>query len=267
MGQSVSRPGKRGEDCQPTPRTSPTRGCPRAGGSRRAALGAPAAGRPSVGPAGAATSAPEAVGVSMGGGHREAGPARHQWEDRTEWEGWGLWEGAAQGNGTQEACASWCKGDWRALRGRGLREEPLAGSGVDRRAPVGVLSGGTRDIRIHLRIQLAEGRARPAEQTQLQARQQRQGQEPVGDLKRGTRWGRAVGPFPSRLDLEPGLPRPCPSGPSHSPWGSRAVGTPGNRERPAVAETPPATEAARPRASPAATSPQSLPPPGLTPPD
>jgi hypothetical protein len=42
---------------------------------------------------------------------------------------------------------------------------------------------------IHLCVQLAQGRAWPAKQTQLQARQQRQGQEPVRDLRQGTGWG------------------------------------------------------------------------------
>ena len=40
----------------------PTRGCPCAAGSPRAALGVPAAGSPAAAPAGAATSAPEAAG-------------------------------------------------------------------------------------------------------------------------------------------------------------------------------------------------------------
>lgn len=123
--------------------------------------------------------------------------------------------------------------------------------------------------RIHLRVQLAEGRARPAEQTQLQARQQRQGQQPVRHLKRDT-GGRAGAPPPhdaaSGRIPSPALPRPhfTPTGRTRSPWGSRAAGTPGSRERPAAAGTPPAKGLARPPASPAATSFLWLPPRGPT---
>lgn len=72
------------------------------------------------------------------------------------------------------------RGSWRAgpgsLPGRVKREG--RGSRAD-----GVIKGKQDTARIHLWIQLAEGRARPAEQTQLQARQQSQGQKPVRDLK------------------------------------------------------------------------------------
>lgn len=84
----------------------------------------------------------------------------------------------------------------RALRGRGCQgaapSRSTGGKGAGRgagrrrwRRVEGVIGGKPDVARIHLWIQLAEGRARPAEQTQLQARQQRQGQKAVRDLKRG----------------------------------------------------------------------------------
>lgn len=77
------------------------------------------------------------------------------------------------------------------------------------------------------------------------------------DLQRGAGWAKHGGPPPAR-----GGPHPVPA---HSPWGSRGAGTPGNRERPVVAGTRPATGAARLQACPGATSPRSLPPLGPRP--
>lgn len=64
---------------------------------------------------------------------------------------------------------------------------------------------------IHLWIQLAEGRARPAEQTQLQARQQSQGQKPVRDLRQKWGWGDRMN-RPEPLPFPP-KPRLLTSGP------------------------------------------------------
>lgn len=167
----------------------------------------------------------------------------------------------------------------RGLRGRG---QGASRGGVNREGrgsrAEDVIKGKQDTARIHLWVQLAERRARPAEQTQLQARQQSQGQKPVRDLKRGAQGGRAgVSPLPSQA-LSPrdpaagchplartcARPSPSPARPTHSPWDSRAAGTPGSRERPAAAGTPPARGAARPPVSPAATSSLLLPPPGPT---
>ena len=60
--KQVSRPGKVLRTPNPLPRPHPTRGCPCAAGSPRAALGVPAAGSLAAAPVGAATSAPEAAG-------------------------------------------------------------------------------------------------------------------------------------------------------------------------------------------------------------
>lgn len=96
----------------------------------------------------------------------------------------------------------------------------------------------------------------------------------MGDLKRGTAGaGRSSAPSrrspaSSRSGLWPLGPfaAPCPPRPDSpsSPWDSRAAGTPGSRERPEAARTPPARGAGRPPASPAATSSLLLPPPGPT---
>lgn len=106
---------------------------------------------------------------------------------------------------------------WGGAHGRGGAGPRRVQGGQSPAEPGARVQGVTRKrdtARIHLWIQLAEGRARPAEQTQLQARQQRQGQKPVRDLKRGAGWsGRS--PAPSRrkprLQAPPLLaPRPRP---------------------------------------------------------
>lgn len=82
--------------------------------------------------------------------------------------------GQPEGQGRRRA--GLVEGGAGCLPGRVKREG--RGSRAD-----GVIKGKQDTARIHLWIQLAEGRARPAEQTQLQARQQSQGQKPVRDLK------------------------------------------------------------------------------------
>lgn len=127
-------------------------------------------------------------------------------------EGWGKSE---RGRAVIKATGALSKGGRGPREGRGW---PKAGPGwtEPRRAGARVqgVTGKRDTARIHLWIQLAEGRARPAEQTQLQARQQRQGQKPVRDLKRGAGWaGRSLAPSrrKPRLQAPPLLaPRPRP---------------------------------------------------------
>lgn len=81
-----------------------------------------------------------------------------------------------EGGGSTARKGGACAGGAQSREHVGGRETRVGGIRNRRKQDVG---------RIHLWIQLAEGRARPAEQTQLQARQQRQGQEAVRDLNPG----------------------------------------------------------------------------------
>lgn len=76
-------------------------------------------------------------------------------------------------------------GAWPRAGPASRARSPGQGAETRRGSPAEGEIGEKRDVaRIHLCIQLAEGRARPAEQTQLQARKERQGQKPVRNLSR-----------------------------------------------------------------------------------
>lgn len=114
------------------------------------------------------------------------------------------------------------QGDWRAARGAGPGSPPRAerGKGGCGSWAEGAMPGRRDATRTHLRVQLAERGARPAEQTQLQARQQHQGEEPVRDLRvrRARRWAAGAPPLAPQAPPRP-LARTCsqPRPPARSP--------------------------------------------------
>lgn len=212
----------------------------------------------------------EGAWPGRGGAHEDRGAERTKERAKPGGTGFENADGNGNGTGSKEVGPTGGAGPARG----GPRADGACRARWGERGWTGgprALEGKSGDMaQTDLWIQLAEGRARPAEQTQLQARQQRQGQKPVRDLKRGAaRGGRSSAP-PHRSPAPPtGAPPPrvppVPDAPPpNSPWDSRAAGTPGSRERPEVAGTPPARGATQPPASPAATSSLLLPPPGPT---